>query len=110
MESVGALAGNDSELRGDFVAIFDSTDMVWPSVLSIPKIVSVLSSQPPPYELRRHTEAIAIVQGGTRWLTMLVGYLVDLVVAVTTPDVVPIFAASREAAEEALAQQLRHRR
>mmetsp|Transcript_87188 Transcript_87188/g.154406 ORF Transcript_87188/g.154406 Transcript_87188/m.154406 type:complete len:243 (-) Transcript_87188:86-814(-) len=110
LDSVEEFASERHSKINSFVAVFDSTQIVWPSMLSIPQIISVLHERQPPAMLRDTTEGIAIIHRDSRWFGMIVKYLVDLVVKVTQPDIVPVFATSREAADLLLVQQVAHRR
>mmetsp|Transcript_768 Transcript_768/g.2150 ORF Transcript_768/g.2150 Transcript_768/m.2150 type:complete len:224 (+) Transcript_768:143-814(+) len=90
----------ERDLSKGFVAILDSTHLVWPSMLSVPQIVSVVRELPPPASLRAGTKAIAIVYRESRWAETMVPYLWDVVAAVTKPVLVPIFATSQKAADD----------
>mmetsp|Transcript_164854 Transcript_164854/g.529065 ORF Transcript_164854/g.529065 Transcript_164854/m.529065 type:complete len:246 (-) Transcript_164854:385-1122(-) len=101
--SVTALAEDHKEDLGrGFVAIFDSSELVFPSMLSIPQIISVVRDQPPPASLRASTRAIAVVAGDSRWNQMIVANVVDMIAAVTKLALVPVFASSLDAADKML--------
>lgn len=105
LDSVGVLSSSGQFCSG-VVAIFDSTHLVWPSLFSIPQIVSVLRERPPPEVLRDNTQAIVIVHRESRFFQLLVTNLVEIVVALTQPTIIPMFATSQQAAQEVAARHL----
>lgn len=105
LDSVEKLASERQGSANRFVAVFDSTHIVWPSMLSIPQIVSVLKERQPPASLKQSTEGIAIIHRDSQWFGVIVTYLVELVVKLTQAQIVPVFATSREAADHLLTEQ-----
>lgn len=88
-----------SELGKGFVAIFECTHMVFPGVWSIPRIVSAMKDQLPPQDFQDNTHAITVVTGDSRWLGKVAKLTSDVVVFLTRPSIVPVFASSQQSAE-----------
>lgn len=99
-----------ARIDGSFVVYFDSTNLVWPSMFSLPQIVAVLRERQPPVILKDRTEAIAIIHRDSHFLTMIVTYLVDIVMALMQPELMPVFATSRDAAENLVIAQIKQQR
>jgi hypothetical protein len=95
-----------SDINDRFISYFDTRLMVWPSMCTLPQVVSLFREQPPSMFLRDHTIGIAILHHDSRWLGMLITYLSELVAILLQPTIMPVFATSCEAADHLLLNQL----
>lgn len=92
----------DNTIREDIVAVFDISQMVWPSATKIPAHLTAIRERLPRQELRDKTQAFAIVKRESFWFNSIV----DAVLLITRPVTVPIIASSQDEASEKLRQRL----
>lgn len=99
-----------TKIEGAFVLYFDTSHVVWPSMCSLPRIASVLRERQPPSILKNRTEGIVVIHNGSRFLGVIVNYFSNIVISILKPELVPVIASSREAADKLLATQLAQRK
>lgn len=83
------------------VAVFDISQMVWPSATQIPAFRTAIHERLPRDELRNKTQAFAVVKSESFWFNSII----DAILLITRPVSVPIFASSQEEASERLCQR-----
>eukprot|EP00930_Biecheleria_cincta_P086068 TRINITY_DN75432_c0_g1_i1.p1 TRINITY_DN75432_c0_g1~~TRINITY_DN75432_c0_g1_i1.p1 ORF type:complete len:233 (+),score=36.17 TRINITY_DN75432_c0_g1_i1:67-765(+) len=92
----------ENVFREDFVAVFDISQMVWPSATKIPAHLTAIRERLPSKELRDKTQAFAIVKRESFWFNSII----DAVLLMARPVTIPIFASSQEEASQSLQQRL----
>jgi len=92
------LAAKQLEIEGDFVCIFDISQIVWPSMLSLPSILRTVAKHKLSEPFKQRTVAFAIVcqQGG--WFESVI----DAIIKIKKAESPPIFACEVKDADRLL--------